>query len=438
VQIHAVEAEVTIDEEIELAPEETELVSQEVIKGELVPEEIIEIEPEESQMAEYAGIATATIAEEGATPGFESEDEAMAWLESLAARQGALEEELLTKPEERPIETPEWIQQLAEETTEEQEIPDEKATTGLIGAVTAGMVAKQVFDQDEVIEEPSVEVPEPSEWLADEPVYAAVKEHEPVSLTEEGSLIVEAEETLDTQMAEIAGAAMLTTELTEEPLVEAEPAATEMGEPQPAEEVELPDWLRGLESEAVAPTPEIVSGEWVPPGELGGLETIPAVSEEITHLDINAASLAQLERIPGIGFIVAQSIVAYREVNGPFTNLDQLQEIPGISSETFDELKRRLVIEMVAEAAPPPPRIPELAQAWQNIANGNVPAAVDQYSNFIHRKQDLDEVIAEIQEALLIYPLEPLLFQTLGDAYLRSDRLSEAMEAYNHAEDLLK
>jgi hypothetical protein len=39
-------------------------------------------------------------------------------LESLAARQGALEEELLTAPEERPETPPEWVQQLAVEEAE--------------------------------------------------------------------------------------------------------------------------------------------------------------------------------------------------------------------------------------------------------------------------------------------------------------------------------
>jgi competence ComEA-like helix-hairpin-helix protein len=159
---------------------------------------------------------------------------------------------------------------------------------------------------------------------------------------------------------------------------------------------------------------------------------------EAPRLDINTASLAQLERIPGVGFIIAQSIVAYREVNGPFTSLDQLQEIPGITPETSDELKHMLVIQEVIKATPPTPTIPELEHAWQSIANGNISTAVDQYSYFIRQEQHLDEIINEIQEAVMIYPLDPLLYQTLGDAYLRLNRLQEAMEAYNHAEDLLK
>lgn len=370
----------------------------------------------------------------------------MAWLESLAARQGALEEELLTKPEERPIETPEWIQQYTGEAIEEPDISDRQApqetepvASELIGTVAAGLVAKHVYDE-EIVEEPVAGVPQPADWLPEESAFEGdqvLLGVEPVAFAEEEAVNTGIEPDEEAEFVTILDAAAVSASLTKEPFAEAEPVKTETMEP-PIEDVELPDWLRGLESEIVAPTPEIVSGEWAPPAEFAELESISTETEDSSRIDINAASLTQLERIPGIGFIVAQSIVAYREVNGPFTSLEQLQEIPGISPETYDELNRKLVVETVAEFAPSPPRDPELAQAWQNVANGNIPAAVEQYSIFIRGNQELSEVITEIQEALLIYPLDPLLHQTLGDAYLRSDRLPEAMEAYNRAEDLLK
>jgi hypothetical protein len=90
--------------------------------------------------------------------------------------------------------------------------------------------------------------------------------------------------------------------------------------------------------------------------------------------------------------------VAYREVNGPFTNLDQLEEIPGITPEKTDELKRNLIIQEMAITTPQPPTIPELEQAWQDIANGHVTTAVDQYTYFIRQAQHLDEIITQVQE----------------------------------------
>jgi competence protein ComEA len=431
----------------EIAPIESELIVEQTTADEMVFEQPPETSQEAGFQEELAGLAAVSaLRDESAMPGFESEDEAMAWLESLAARQGALEEELLTKPDERPTETPEWIQQFAAESVEETETPGEQALPESAAAlvepaaiIAAGLVAEQVFEKEESVEEPVAGVLQPPELPSEEPLTEAEQVtnlDEGIELTTEEAFEAESEQPLDEELPVVAGAAVVGSFLAEEHPAEVMP--TERLEPSIAGEVELPDWLRGLESEAAAPTPEIVAGTWAPPAEFSEPETVAALADESPRLDINAASLGQLERFPGVGFIVAQSIVAYREVNGPFTSLDQLQEIPGISPETIDELKRRLVVEMVSEAAPQPPSIPELAQAWQNIANGNISAAVEQYTIFIRGNRELPEVIAEIQEALLIYPLDPLLYQTLGDAYVRADRLQEAMEAYTHAEDLLK
>ena len=43
-----------------------------------------------------------------------------------------------------------------------------------------------------------------------------------------------------------------------------------------------------------------------------------------------------------------------------------------------------------------------------------------------------------IQEALGKYPQDASLYQSLGDAYLHSNMLDEALDAYNRAEDLIK
>ena len=419
VQIHAAEVETIIEEPVEVTSSEAEQIFEEVAIEEIEQGE--EFEPEGiSKVVVAAAVKEAAQPDETAAQSFENEDEAMAWLESLAARQGAQEEELLTSPEERPAETPEWIQQFAEEPIEAgvqpDEIPQEERSTedisgiaGLAGVAAAGLVAKHVLDE-EVTEEPVAVTPPPPVWLPEEPVAETVQLEPNIeqveSFAEEG-LVPETELVGETGL---------------------------VGE----EEVELPEWLRGIEAEAVAPTPEIVSGEWEPPAAFTTIETAVQRAEEAPQLDINSASLTQLERVPGVGYIIAQSIVAYREVNGPFTSLDQLQEIPGITPETSEELKRNLVIQLSEEITPPLPKIPDLEQAWQNIANGNVSTAVDQYSYFIRQEQHVDEIITQIQEAVIIYPLDPLLYQTLGDAYLRSDRLQEALEAYNRAEDLIK
>jgi competence protein ComEA len=56
-------------------------------------------------------------------------------------------------------------------------------------------------------------------------------------------------------------------------------------------------------------------------------------------IDINTASVAELDLLPGIGPVIAQRIVEFRDANGPFTDIAQLAEIEGISTEMVDELR---------------------------------------------------------------------------------------------------
>ena len=54
------------------------------------------------------------------------------------------------------------------------------------------------------------------------------------------------------------------------------------------------------------------------------------------------------------------------------------------------------------------------------------------------QKEIIAEVIRDLQEALGKYPQDASLYQSLGDAYLHSNMLDEALDAYNRAEDLIK
>jgi competence protein ComEA len=56
-------------------------------------------------------------------------------------------------------------------------------------------------------------------------------------------------------------------------------------------------------------------------------------------IDLNTASIAELDQLPGIGEVLAGRIVDYRDTNGPFTSVDQLSEIEGISPRLVDEIR---------------------------------------------------------------------------------------------------
>ncbi|MCX7682298.1 MAG: helix-hairpin-helix domain-containing protein [Anaerolineae bacterium] len=68
-------------------------------------------------------------------------------------------------------------------------------------------------------------------------------------------------------------------------------------------------------------------------------------SEETSGLiNINTATAAQLETLPRIGPAMAQRIVEYREANGPFKTVEELQNVPGIGPATFEGLKDLITV----------------------------------------------------------------------------------------------
>ena len=52
-------------------------------------------------------------------------------------------------------------------------------------------------------------------------------------------------------------------------------------------------------------------------------------------VDINRATAAELQAIPGIGPVIAERIVAYRSENGPFRQVDELTQVAGVGEKTL-------------------------------------------------------------------------------------------------------
>jgi competence protein ComEA len=61
-------------------------------------------------------------------------------------------------------------------------------------------------------------------------------------------------------------------------------------------------------------------------------------------VNINTATLDQLETLPGIGEVLAQRIVDYREENGPFRTVEDLLEVSGIGDATLADLKPHITV----------------------------------------------------------------------------------------------
>jgi len=77
------------------------------------------------------------------------------------------------------------------------------------------------------------------------------------------------------------------------------------------------------------------AGEGEPPPPLSGGV---APSEE-PLIDINTADADELETLPRIGPTTAQRIVEYRETYGPFEDVEDILEVPGIGPATFEGIR---------------------------------------------------------------------------------------------------
>lgn len=60
-------------------------------------------------------------------------------------------------------------------------------------------------------------------------------------------------------------------------------------------------------------------------------------------MNINTASAADLESLPGIGEILAQRIVEYRTKNGPFKVLNDLKKVQGVNNSTLEKIKDQVI-----------------------------------------------------------------------------------------------
>jgi competence protein ComEA len=73
---------------------------------------------------------------------------------------------------------------------------------------------------------------------------------------------------------------------------------------------------------------------------VAGLMALPALAA----LNINTATQSELEAVKGVGPSKAQSIIAYREANGSFKSLDDLDNVKGFGKASIEKLKGELTV----------------------------------------------------------------------------------------------
>ena len=90
---------------------------------------------------------------------------------------------------------------------------------------------------------------------------------------------------------------------------------------------------------------------WAHPEAFRRAETLPpvatvegaAIEDGGYLLNINTASVHELDTLPGIGEVLAERIVEYRQTHGPFASVDELDHVEGIGEGTLAPIRRLLI-----------------------------------------------------------------------------------------------
>ena len=78
--------------------------------------------------------------------------------------------------------------------------------------------------------------------------------------------------------------------------------------------------------------------------ENNDIQNTPDISDNSLLIDLNTATAAELDTLPGIGPVIAERIIEYRETNGAFETTSQIMNVNGIGTETYLEIKDLITI----------------------------------------------------------------------------------------------
>ncbi len=365
------------------------------------------------------------------------QDDAMKWLESLAAKHGAKPEELITKPEERHEALPDWVAKVGEAPAEATQ-PAVGVPAELADEISAEEAAPSAVDDWlSSLVQPEQETPTLMPWEipALETPLEAVSFETPTAESQAEALPWESavEETPTEPLP------------WETPAVETPIAPVSFESPVVESPAETFPWESAVEETPTEPLP------WETPAvetPAASAEVSTDVSDWLESLDEQRPEspvTAETEELPDW----LKDMSADEEVPAP-------APVSGWTPVEEQPASQDVVVETVAQAtatpeaaSQPPLRLRSTASlqdkdvSFINVARalldkGSLDEAMSSYTKLIKKGKLLEEVIEDLNEIVYRHPVDVIVWQTLGDAYMRSNRLQEALDAYTKAEELLR
>ncbi len=72
---------------------------------------------------------------------------------------------------------------------------------------------------------------------------------------------------------------------------------------------------------------------------ISNLQTETVLGEQSGLVNINVASLEELDKLPGVGPAIGQRIIDYRQENNGFVSIEEIKLVPGIGDKMFENIK---------------------------------------------------------------------------------------------------
>ncbi|MFN8383264.1 MAG: tetratricopeptide repeat protein [Anaerolineales bacterium] len=450
----------------------------------------------------------------------QEQDDAVAWLESLAAKHGAKPEELVTDPNKRSETPPEWVSQAQSigetQSTEKQEWSEgaqnigeqffsefENASKAEPATDETGMWLRDLGDKEKQEDQP-LERGNIPEWLSDvqRPSDAGNKfeyseEKEAAPSSDLPNWLSGIDEEAPVESGDYVSQNLSNQDLSDwlsgldnEPGLNIDPELIRASarpplpsrpdakpvEPQPAK-TDLPDWLSGVDApasseseddswkesiEPVASTPTDASApvtltadlpDWLKgvdeTEQQEGEDAPPWLHREQYEAEapqqLKPTSPSDWHPLEPKSEVEAQQQPKPPVVTTTASPSSQAKAQPIIKNPPSPEPSEQPRVEKKKPAKPArqpkaeaPTNVNVLVQAKGELDRGDIPTALDHYGKLIKKGKHLEETIRDLTESIYRYPVEVGIWQTLGDAYMRANRLKEALEAYNKAEELIR